>query len=146
MSQQQRNEAIIHEGEGVNNSNLGTVSGLECKPWVQKIVYAASKNAVWIPATSPNDYQWQIVPGDNVIQVTPTTGPIDPLSLQPGWILQLQRTNNAGPHTAIVVMATSSGIVLLDSNYIATNTVGMHLMSWASFNKAFLRYTAYQIQ
>jgi hypothetical protein len=148
MTQPQRNQAIISTAEGVNDSKIGTFGG-PCKVFVQNVVSTASKGAVWVPSNSTtNYYQWNLLPGDNVIQMSPTVGPINLLALQPGWILQLERANNAGPHTAIVVMVSTSGIVLLDSNWVGpanSQLIGMHTMLWSAFNSAFVRLTAYEI-
>ena len=146
MTQAQRNEVVLSAGEGMNDSNIGRYGG-QCKTWVQNIVWAASKYTVWLPTNASDNYQWALYPGDHVVQMTPVVGPQNPLSLQPGWILQLARQNNAGPHTAIVVMASNSGIVLLDSNWAPPNAgiIAMHAMTWVQFNSAFARYTAYEV-
>jgi hypothetical protein len=147
MTQQQRNQAIITTG--LNGHSLSGVppialynSGLQCKPWVQWVVSNASSGWVSLPATEPNNYQWNA--GAHVVQMSSTLA-----SLQPGWILQLQRANNAGPHTAIVLSASTAGIYFLDSNWVewpqVQNEVAVHFMTLPQFNSAFTEYSIYQI-
>jgi hypothetical protein len=147
MTQQQRNQAIINAGlNGHSVSGVPPIAlyniGLECKPWVQWVVSNASNNWVSLPATAPDNYQWH--PGAHVVQMSSTLP-----SLQPGWILQLQRANNAGPHTAIVLSASTAGIYLFDSNWVdwpqIQNEVGIHFMTWPQFNSAFTQYSVYEI-
>lgn len=153
MTQQQRNQAIIIAGLNGHADSLATsealwYSGLQCKPWVQWAVSLASNGSVLVPATEPDNYQWY--PGVNVIQMSSSLQ-----ALQPGWILQLEESSSfisrdpktaTGPHTAIVLSISTAGIYLLDSNWVATNTVGIHFMKWMDFTSDFAFYTVYEIR
>lgn len=156
MTQQQRNQAIITTGEGVNGSNLGKYSGQQCKPWVTSVILTASQNSVQLPATETDGYQWNIIPGDSVVQMSSGSYPFSVSTLQilqPGWILQLEENvsfqneyKTPGPHTAIVLSISALGVItLLDSNWVATDTIGIHSITLAQFNSYFARYTAYEI-
>jgi len=150
MTQQQKNQAIVKAGLNghtsiLQNSALLYDSGLECKLWVQQTVATASNNAVAIPTTAPNGYQWNFSP--HVVQVSSNLA-----SAQPGWVIQFEETrsfqntaNSTGPHTAIVLSVTPLGIFLLDSNWVAKYWVGIHFMSWAQIKSDFSNYTVYQV-
>jgi len=152
MSQQQRNQAIINAGLNGHTYSQGTASqslyysGLQCKPWVTSVVSTASSGAVSLPATASDGYQWNSSP--HVMTMSSNLQ-----ALQPGWILQLEESASfiarnksaTGPHTAIVLSVSPTGIYLLDSNWVATNTVGVHFMTWADLKNDFVYYTVYQI-
>jgi hypothetical protein len=149
MSQQQRNQAIITAGlAGYALDSAATTSGgqklyysgMDCKVWAQHIVSVASNSAVSLPQTEPDLYQWY--QGPNVVAVSTSLA-----NLQPGWILQLELAGKT-PHTAIVLSASPAEVVLLDSNWVGglgADDVGVHSMTTAQFNNAFVRYTAYEI-
>jgi len=56
LTQTGKDNAIITRASTDNNSYVG----LNCKQWVDKVVFDASKNCVVVPGTAPAQYYWNV--------------------------------------------------------------------------------------
>ncbi len=117
--------------------DLDKYVGVECKPWVQRIVPEASRNVASVPLTADGGYGWYWNPGPYLVGMS-----VNIRYVQPGWIVQMRRTTatgGIGPHTAIVYARVADGIWWIDSNFYHTsqpNVVKMHFESFAAFDRA----------
>lgn len=152
LSQTARNQVILDR----TAQDLGKVVGIQCKPWVSKVVSEASTGVASVTqtVTSPtnmttNSSGWALYqPSAYTIGMSTNIR-----NVQPGWIVQMRlhdKTTHVftNPHTAIVVGKTSTGVNFVDSNYvdhkITPNKVGTHFMSFTDFEALTLENGVYQ--
>jgi hypothetical protein len=152
LSQTSRNQLILDR----TAKDIGKVVGIQCKPWVSKVVLEASTNVASVTqtVTSPTDMTtnaegWALYqPHAYAIGMSSNIRDV-----QPGWIVQMRLHNSTShaftnPHTAIVVGKTSTGVNFVDSNFVnhktAPNTVGTHFMSFTDFEAQTLENGVYQ--
>ena len=134
-SQTARNGAITNRALQDNGKNVG----VECKEWAQNVVYAASGSLVWLPPNrdQPYDYMWY--QDSNVVGMTAYINWV-----KPGQILQMRLWSSKKqawiPHTAIVLLVDSSSVWVIDSNWVAPNTVGVHYWTFSDFRAMFGSY------
>ena len=126
-SQSQRNQLIVNRAYAQN----GQFTGQSCKEWVRTVVYSASGQAVWLPSTVPNNYQWY--PSSDVYTV-----PYCPsiYSAGPGAVIQMVSTSGT-PHTAIVTSTTGSGMNWIDCNWNRDMRVTTHYISYSQFASSY---------
>lgn len=139
LTQSQRDHAIIDRAY----QDLGKNVDLNCKNWARKVVYDASAGGVTIPQTLPDADGWYWAWDWNIEEIC-----IYPEYFRPGAILQmnwLKRDGTITPHTAIVSEMTSTGMYLLESNWIGSNTVGRRFVSFSEFYSKVTRYTVHYI-
>jgi hypothetical protein len=136
-SQSQRDSAILSRAL----SQYGVNTGVECKEWVQNLVYGASAGAVWIPQTQPNQYQWYPSAYTYAVPYCPSI-----YSAGPGSIIQMKW--NSTLHTAIVYSTTGSGMWWIDCNWGHDKRVTIHYVSYSQFMSATSNsfYTVYYIR
>lgn len=147
-SQSTRNQMILDRAA----RDIGRYVGIQCKPWVSKVVSDASSGTATVSptVTSPwntkvDPYGWALSPS-SAYTIGMST---DIRNVQPGWIVQMRLHNPVThaftyPHTAIVAGRTTTGVNFVDSNYVATNTVGTHFMTFADFEAKTYENGAYQ--
>jgi hypothetical protein len=124
LSQQSKNQLIVDRAR----QDVGQWGG-QCKEWIQgTVVWQASGYHVWLPLNQPppNDYMWypdsHTVGRSALLEWT-----------QVGEIIQV-RWGSGVPHTAIISGKTSTGVMLIDSNW--SNGDGMvreHFLSYSAF-------------
>lgn len=139
LSQAARNQAIIERAWRDN----GRYVGLNCKEWVRKVVYDASKTVVNLPATLPNASGWYFASSPYLVGMS---GGIR--SAQPGWIVQTNwklRDGTTTPHTLIVTARGSTGIYIIESNWCSSYAVCERFVSFATFESQVPRYTCYYV-
>lgn len=141
LSQNQRN-AEIRE---VALDQVGDSTGMQCKHWVQEVVYEASQGAVY-PPTNKNNYTWN---SHSKVRALPKPFPIN--AVQPGHIIQMQWRNNNGtvyPHTAIVKSRTSTKMTWVDCNWNGDESVITHSIRFTDFYNAVdgHNYNVYEIK
>lgn len=129
MAQWQRNQAIVSRAYQDNDRKVG----VQCKVWVQNVLYSVSGGHVWLPQNNPapNDWYWQNDQNGHVVGMS-----IPIQYVQIGWIIQM-RLKSGIPHTAIVVGNNGYGITFIDSNWFylsAPNTVKIHSLTYKEFN------------
>lgn len=136
-SQGQRNSAILNRAL----SQYGTYTGVQCKEWVQNVVYSASTGTVWLPQTQPNQYQWY---SSSDVWAVPYCPAI--YSAGPGNIIQMKWNNTL--HTAIVYSTTGSGMWWIDCNWGNDMRVSLHYVSYSQFLGATSNnfYTVYYVK
>ena len=148
LSQTARNGAILDRA----GQDLGQNVGLQCKPWVSLVVSSASTGVasttqtVTSPTnmtTNANGWAWY-QPSQFIVGMSTNIRYV-----QPGWIIQMRLhdpTTHAfiNPHTAIVQAISGSGVTFVDSNYVGTNTVGTHYMTFSDFEARVLENGVYQ--
>ncbi|MDO8537093.1 MAG: hypothetical protein Q7R94_02510 [bacterium] len=136
-SQGQRNNAIVSRALTQN----GAYTGVQCKEWVQNVVYSASGGAVWLPLNQPNLYQWYPSPNVWAVPYCPSI-----YSASPGSVIQMKW--NSTPHTAIVYSTTGSGMWWIDCNWNHDTRVTMHFVSYSQFMSATSNsfYTVYYVR
>lgn len=140
LSQSQRNAEILD----VALDQVGNYTGLQCKHWVQEVVFEASDGAVY-PPTNKNNYTWN---SHSKVRTLPKPFPIN--AVQPGHIIQMQWKNRNGtvyPHTAIVKSKTSTKMTWVDCNWNGDETVTTHSVKFTDFNSAVgHNYNVYEIK
>ena len=121
----------------------GWKCGLQCKPYVTQLVY--QETGKWLPATASIGcgscgYYWDYKP--SVCQ-----GWRAPIELiVPGQIIQMWWNGNYNPHTAICIGVSSGGMYWIDSNFVASLTVGLSWIPWSYFHsKTGDYYYIYQV-
>ena len=140
LSQSQKDDEIMNTAF----ADYGLYVGIQCKPWVQRVVNTATSGHVTVPLTQSNQYQWY---DDQSGHIVGRSTLIE--NVQRADIIQMYLYINGGwtPHTAIVVYKDSSGMMWIDSNWVATNTVGTHYVTYSQFYSwASNRYTVYHVQ
>ena len=135
LTQLERNQAIVD----ATLPDMGTKGG-QCKIWVQSLVHRVSASygssgAVQLPRNKPSPEEYMWYPGPNVVGLC---APLESASL--GWIIQMRikeahAPSIADPHTAIVIGSTSKHQIWADSNWVAKETVGTHIMPYEKFYK-----------
>lgn len=144
LTQAQRNQAIINRGYQDN----GRVVNLQCKPWVQQVVSAASQGCVTIPSTVGCG-AWSCENSSCHLRVVVRNNSNFCALLKPGMIMQMCTNFVDGLHTAIIYSADYSGVTFLDSNWVGypnvRNKVGIHFMTWADFYKKMSAFTVYEV-
>ncbi len=145
LTQAQRNQFILSAGVAQNGMYLRSVQfpglPMQCKEWVQNVVYRASGGAVWLPSNYSN-FEWN---GHSWVYSLPG---MSVQACQSGQIIQMEilgRNGQYGPHTAIVWQVYSSGIYFLDCNYGGDGRVQIHYLSFADYSKIVRRYTVYTV-
>lgn len=141
LSQTQRNRLILARAQEDNNR----YTGVQCKEWVQNVVYNASDGEVY-PPRNRNDYTWYDHP---YVYRYPRPYPLN--GVEPGQIIQMRWRNPNGtitPHTAIVVSRNSSGMTWIDCNWTNRDrTVRTHDVSYDLFNRRVgYYYNVYEIR
>lgn len=129
MSQSARNQAILSRAYSQN----GQYTGLSCKEWVRSVVFNASQTVVWLPSTSPNNYQWYYQ--SDIYAVPACPAPLS--SIGPGAIIQMRWNNTL--HTAIVTGRDSNGMQWIDCNWgqpTENRTVRIHYVTNQQFMSA----------
>jgi hypothetical protein len=142
--QANRNIDILTRAYKDNGKNVG----IQCKPWVQKVVSEASRGVVAVPTTTDSATGWKW----NSSKYVKSLGS-DINSAMPGDIVQMNikgKDGVPGPHTAIVSARILSTIWWIDSNYVGTNIVGVHDQTVAKFLSSVTidgvqKYTVYRI-
>ncbi|MDD5528064.1 MAG: hypothetical protein PHO56_03780 [Patescibacteria group bacterium] len=113
-----------------------SASKLQCKPWVQKVVFAAS--GITVPGTQSGDCSWGNDPCGNIIS-RGSAAPSDINSMdiiQMRWRCRLSIGGyETGPHTAIVISKDATSMKWIYCNYVKAYTVGMHTITFADFAK-----------
>lgn len=141
LTQSQRNAAIVSRGYADN----GKYVGLNCKEWARKVVYDASKTVVWLPSTLPDANGWYFAPSSYLygcLSVYCIS------AVKPGYIVQMQWRQQSGaitPHTMIVTGVTSTGFSVIESNWIASNTVGTRSITFNDFYKNVVKASMYYV-
>ncbi len=134
MNQYGRNQQIIGRALAQN----GQYTGVECKQWVQNVVYSASGGTVWLPQNRPDWMGWYWSEWAQPLWYIPYNGPS--YAAQPGNIIQMRWRNNNGsvlPHTAIVLSNNWSGMQWIDCNWSnGDRTVRVHYVSHDQFRQA----------
>lgn len=140
LTQSQRNRLILNRA----NQDLNRNVGVECKEWVQDVVYGASNGAVY-PPQNRNDYTWQT---HRYVYRYPHPFPIS--WVEPGQIIQMRWRNRNGatyPHTAIVLDKTSSSMTWIDSNWNRDTVVKSHVVTFRDFDRQVgSYYNVYEIR
>ena len=137
LTQTQKDDKIINRAY-VDN---GVYVGLECKPWVSKVVYDATAGYVILPSTLPNYYEWGSA--SHVVRRYLTIRNVDR-----GDIIQMKFLSTGGPHTAIVVSKNSTGMTWIQSNVRPPygKTVSVDPMSFTIFDSKFgTQYSVYRV-
>jgi len=140
ISQEFRNYLIVQYG----SLDRGKIGG-ECKPWVQDVVYRASGQHVWLPQTVPDANGWYWADDPHVGR----RDGADIIEIDPGEIVQMQwrfLNGETTPHTFIVWQTYWHGFDWLDSNWVATNTVGTHYCSYETFDAQVIQWTGHYIR
>ncbi len=140
LSQMERNQVILDR----TSRDIGVYVGVNCKLWTQRVVAEASRGVVSVPTTYPDAYGWTWNYSPYAVRVY-----ADIRTVQPGWIVQMNRWNTSGgvtPHTAIVVGRSSYGLYWVDSNYavVPDNVVRLHSESFTDFEHATFIYGTYR--
>lgn len=129
-SQTTRNGAITNRALQDNGKQFGVE--VECKGWVQNVVYAASNGAVWLPSNRPYPYEYMWYADPNVAGMTAYINWV-----KPGQILQMRiwsrKEQALVPHTTIVLSVDSGGLWVIDNNFVAPYTVGVHHWTFSDF-------------
>jgi hypothetical protein len=140
LSQNQRNTEI----RDVALNQVGQNTGMQCKHWVQEVVYSASQGTVYPPANQ-NDYTWH---SSSNVRTMLKPFPIE--WAQPGQIIQMRWKNQNGttyPHTAILKSKTSTKMYWVDCNWYGDTTVNTHSVTYNDFNRAVgNKYNVYEIK
>lgn len=146
LTQTGRNASIVNETRKYWNCQYVDV---ECKPWVQNVVWGASKKVVWLPQNDPYcDWRWVWSPNVEVVASDRWSS----IPMAPGLIIQAQvkysRWPYTSPHTMIVTSANASSITVVEANYGAGNAlrVNRRTISWAAFKANVLHYTLYRVK
>jgi hypothetical protein len=131
LGQSGRNQVILDRAARDINQPVG----VQCKPWVQRVVTDASRGAATVPTTAPDPAGWYWQPNAYAIRYY---GSIS--AVRPGWIVQMNLRKADGtisPHTAIVVGVSTSGIFWIESNYDSKhpNTVYTRFQTFADFER-----------
>jgi hypothetical protein len=114
--------------------------GLTCKPWVNKVLAAATNGKITLPFQL-NDYSWALNLGGRIVQCNVPIEQADRAD-----ILQFIDGTNNLQHTAIVVTKTPTGMVWIHSNWDKRNTVSVDFITYAYFNFAVGgKYSIYHI-
>lgn len=127
MTQAQRNNALINRAYQEVNTKGG-----QCKEWIQKMVYAASGNHVWLPVNNPSPNDWYWVSDQPRWHPTGMSTMLEWIT--PGYIIQM-RLDGGIPHTAIVASKDSMGLTLIDSNWFiqsAPEIVKIHYITYTA--------------
>ena len=140
MSQSQRDLTIISAGL----YDYGNYGG-SCKEWVRAVVLRATGYHVWVGSNNSTQDAWLYNGSNDVDHVVKETYSIT--NVQYGDIIQMYNVSTGEPHTAIVVNNDGNGMTWLDSNWVATNEVGTHPVTFSYFNSKYgSRYTIYSIK
>ena len=128
IDQNRRNQEIVNASYRDLGKYLGSDAG-QCKVWIQSVVRYASLNHVSLPqnAGSPNDWYWQSDPYGHAVYMNM---PLEYANV--GWIVQM-RLRGGTSHTFIIIGKTSSGVNVIDSNFVAQFTVGTHFITYTQF-------------
>lgn len=154
-TQEKRNSLILARGL----EDLEEDVGIECKPWVQRVVAEASKGVVKVPSTKDDGLgsSWydskDVARADWAFPLLKTG-----IALSGGYIIQMQwktaryQKMTGGywiPHTAILYRVSPKVVpkkmTWLDSNWVGKNTVGLHDVTIKDFEKNAIAYTFYLI-
>lgn len=136
MTQAAREGAIIYRAY----QDDGKKVGLNCKEWARKVVYDASGGAVWLPSTNSSNYYWEPHPyvyGFSSLLQYAHSGDI----VQMRWKAAL----NYGPHTAIIIQVSSTGVCFMELNYLNDLTVRIRSLTHAEFYNQVDLYTINRI-
>jgi hypothetical protein len=128
-----RNQAIVNRTYQDNNKYVG----LNCKQWVRKVVYDASKGAVSIPSTASNLYTW--VSNNNVAG---RSGLIQ--YARPGEIVQMLLSSGI-EHTAIVLAVAPTGVTFIESNWDNDEVVHTRFVTFSKFKQQVRSFSIYTI-
>lgn len=140
MTQSQRNEAIISRAIQDNGKN----TGMQCKVWVQNVVYSASSaysalgGPVSLPQNQPDPNMYKWYPGQYVFCVTQNMCvPIE--NAQRGWIVQMYfktlSNGHISPHTMIIEKMYPTSMDVIDCNFTPSGgtTVNRRNMTFQYF-------------
>ena len=120
----------------------GLKVGLQCKPWVSKVVSVVTNNAYNLPVTARNNYTWKIPAASRVL-----TKNCDIESASRGDIIQMTALRNDLPHTAIIAATTPTGMVWVHSNWLKKKTVTVDFVTYDYFKDTYGRdYSVYHLQ
>lgn len=147
LTEAQINQLILSKAASQNGRN----TRLECKPWVNDVVYSSTKISVpamsnyysWVPSIYAR-IVWQFKPANYCISSFPTY-------LLPGQIVQVIKWRpsymRGGPHTFIIISVLPGSIIYWECNGNAgTGRVGSWkdlISTWQSRAEA---WTVYQIK
>lgn len=133
MTQYGRNQQIVYRALNEN----GRYTGVQCKEWVQNVVWGASSGTVWLPQNRPDGAGWYWSNWAMPVWNIPYAGPS--YAAQPGNIIQMVWRNNnnvTNPHTAIVLSNNSQGMQWIDCNWFGDRSVRVHYISHDQFRQA----------
>lgn len=133
LTQAVRNQAIVNKTYQDDNKDVG----LNCKEWVRKVVYDASKGLVSIPSTASNLYTW--LPDNNV---SGRSGLIQ--YARPGEIVQMLLSSGI-EHTAIVLAVAPTGVTFIESNWNNDETVHTRFVTFTKFKSQVRSFSIYNI-
>jgi hypothetical protein len=143
-TQSQRNQAIVNTAFNDLNKNVG----VQCKPWVQNVVWAASGHQVWLPPTANGSLGWYWeFNAQYSSYVVGRSGGIRGVKV--GEIIQMDwlrpRADHLNPHTAIVIGTYYDGMEWIDSNWNNDTKVIRHYMSFSTFESKVYLYSIYYV-
>ncbi|MDP2790027.1 MAG: hypothetical protein Q8O51_02760 [bacterium] len=144
MSQTTRNQIIISKALSENRMCVP----YNCKTWARHIVEAAS-GCVTLPSTSmpticPKADGYAFCPSSNV-RLTLQNQSVVYSALKQGQIMQMWYAGNYNPHTAFIYVSDAGGITFLDCNFVGSNMVGTHWMSWSTFYTKVKQFSVYEV-
>ena len=146
LTEAQINQLILSKAANQNRWN----TGLECKPWVNNVVYSSTKIPVpamdsyytWTPSVYAR-IVWQFKPANYCISSFPTY-------LLPGQIVQVKWRPSymrGGPHTFIIISVLPGSITYWECNGNAgAGKVGNWKDSIGTWQSRAEAWTVYQIK
>jgi len=135
MTQSQKDLTLSSAAVADNNNYVG----VQCLAWVQAVVPRASGGVVNIPTFMDWPYEYQLKAPNTAHVVNRNVTDIKNVQLmdivQMYWYPRAAKGKIRAwdPHTAFVLRKTATSMDFLDCNFVGTDIVGVHTVTFADF-------------
>jgi hypothetical protein len=133
-------------------------AGGQCKTWVQQnLIPSIFGENVIIPRTNGDDLSKWTLQNNDLIEVNHISGFTSETALETikthfssavkGDLVQMYMryvNGDEGPHTMVVLDITTSGLLVIDSNYRFDGTIRIHTISFDSMANSLIASTIYR--
>jgi hypothetical protein len=141
MTQEQRNNMILGYAASVPTNTTGG----QCYPWVKAVAANASGNSTILEGTWAGEKSWWNQNG----HVGVVYGDIADTWVKPGMAVQMLIKHaswpNGMPHTFIIGAKDAGGFWMHDSNWVASEKVGHHYITYTDFRSKLYSPSSYSI-